>query len=122
MRVAVLRAPAGLVAPLGTLPEGVEVRHALRPGGRMDLVVAFVTWRERLARDFGRLIAALPSGGALWVAWPKRASGLATDMSDGAVRQIALPAGWVDVKVCAVDATWTALKLVQRKRLRTAGP
>jgi hypothetical protein len=118
MRVALLQDPGGIEASLGALPEGVRVQHGLRRDERIDLIVGFVTDREHLARNFGWLVATLPPHGALWVAWPKRPSGIATDMSDDAVRQVALPAGWVDVKVCAVDATWTALKLVLRRSRR----
>jgi len=90
--------------------------------GSAHVVVAFFTER----RDFERRVDALgrmvfPDGG-LWIAWPKRASGLATTMNEDVVREVALPLGLVDNKVCAIDATWTGLRLVWRRQLRSAAP
>ncbi len=118
MRVALLHAPEGIEATLGVLPEGVRIQHGVRRNQRVDLIVGFVTERQHLARNVGWLVTTLPPYGAFWVAWPKRASKMVTDMSEDVVRDIALPMGWVDVKVCAIDATWSALKLVLRKELR----
>lgn len=118
MRVALLHAPDHIEATLGALPDGVLLQHGLRRSQRVDLIVGFVTERDHLARNIGWLVTTLPPDGALWVAWPKRASKMATDMTDDAVRDIALPMGWVDVKVCAIDATWTGLKLVLRSERR----
>jgi len=120
MRVALLHAPDEIEATLGPLPDGVRLQHGLRRTQRVDLIVAFVVERDHLARNLGWLTTTLPSHGSLWVAWPKRGSNLVTDMSDDAVREIALPMGWVDVKVCAIDSTWSGLKLVLRKELRPA--
>lgn len=123
MQVALLHAPDGFEGTLGPLPDGLRIQNGLRPRDRVDLILGFVTERDHLARNIGWLVKTLPPDGAFWVAWPKKASKIATDMSDGAVRDIALPMGWVDVKVCAIDATWTGLKLVLRKELRPApGP
>jgi hypothetical protein len=122
MRVALLHAPNGFEAALGALPDGVRLQHGLRRTQRVDLIIAFVTERDHLARNLGWLIAALPPTGTLWVAWPKRASMVATDMTDDAIREIALPTGWVDVKVCAIDATWSGLKLMLRRHLRPPAP
>jgi hypothetical protein len=116
MRVAHLGAPDGFAGLVGELPDGVRV--LARPAGGMDLVVAFVTARRDLERRLGRLRDAIAPAGTLWVAWPKRASGVATDVTEGVVRDVALPVGLVDVKVCAIDATWSALKLVVRRELR----
>jgi hypothetical protein len=121
MRVGLLHAPDGIEATLGELPEGVRLQHGLRRNQLVDLILAFVVERDHLARNIGWLVTTLPPDGVLWVAWPKRASKVPTDMSDGAVREIALPMGWVDVKVCAIDATWSGLKLVLRKELRPGG-
>jgi hypothetical protein len=121
MRVALLHAPDGIEATLGELPEGVRLQHGLRRNQRVDLIVAFVVERDHLARNIGWLVTTLPPDGVFWVAWPKRASKVPTDMTDGAVREVALPIGWVDVKVCAIDATWSGLKLVLRKELRPGG-
>ena len=122
MRVALLHAPDGMDDTLGALPEGVQLQHGLRRRQGIDLIVAFVSERDHLDRNFGWLVSELPADGSLWVAWPKRASGVTTDMSEGAVRDVALPVGWVDVKVCAIDATWSGLKLVLRKELRPELP
>jgi hypothetical protein len=121
MRVVLLHAPDGIEVTLGELPGGVRLQHGLRRKQRVDLIVAFVIERDHLARNIGWLVATLPPDGVFWVAWPKRASKVPTDMTDGVVREIALPMGWVDVKVCAIDATWSGLKLVLRKELRPGG-
>jgi hypothetical protein len=112
-RIAFLDAPTAFGDALGALSEGVEVpRTTLH--GPLDLVVAFFTERRRLEQRLPRLVAALDPAGALWIAWPKRASGVATDITEDVVRELALAAGVVDVKVCAIDATWSGLKLVIR--------
>jgi hypothetical protein len=120
MRVALVDAPPGAEAILGVLPEGAVLQHGLVRGERVGMVIDFVIERGRLARDIGWVVTTLPPDGPLWVAWPKKASRVATDMTEDAVREIALPMGWVDVKVCAIDATWSGLKLVLRKKLRPA--
>jgi hypothetical protein len=104
--------PPGFDRTLGRLPAGVEVRRRAR--GRSDVIVCFVTRRAELARRFPRLKRALDPDGGLWIAWPKRASGVVTDMTEDVVREIALPGGLVDNKVCAVDETWSGLRLVYR--------
>jgi hypothetical protein len=115
-RVAFLDAPAAFAAALGELPAGVRPRTAAR--GPLDLVVAFFAERARLARRLPALIRALDPAGALWIAWPKRASGVATDITEDVVRELGLAAGVIDVKVCAIDETWSGLKLVIRLRDR----
>ncbi len=120
MRVALLHAPEGIETTLGALPDDVRIQHRLRRGQQVDLIVGFVTEREYLARNIEWLVGTLPPNGVFWVAWPKRASKMPTDMTDGAIRDVALPIGWVDIKVCAIDATWSGLKLVLRKELRGA--
>jgi len=114
--VAWVGAPEGFEALLGELPEGVTVRRRLR--GPLDLVVCFVTARRDLERRLPALRAALAPAGMLWVAWPKRSSGVQTDMTEDVVRDVALPTGLVDTKVCAIDATWSGLRLVMRRELR----
>lgn len=112
-RIAFLDAPAAFAEALGELPEGVgAARTSLR--GPLDLVVAFFTERRRLEQRLPRLLAALDPHGALWIAWPKRASRVASDVTEDVVRELGLAAGVVDVKVCAIDATWSGLKLVVR--------
>ncbi|WP_187368855.1 DUF3052 family protein [Baekduia soli] len=116
MRAVLLDAPEGFEALVGPLPEGVTVARRLGPGE--DLVMAFVTSRAVLARRVVALRRAIAPAGMAWIAWPKRASGVATDVTEDVVREVALPAGLVDVKVCAIDATWSGLKLVVRRELR----
>jgi len=116
-RIAFLDAPPQFADALGALPEDVAApRTALR--GPLDLIVAFFVERRRLEERLPRLIAALDPAGALWIAWPKRASRVDTDLTEDVVRELALAAGVVDVKVCAIDATWSGLKLVVRVRDR----
>lgn len=112
-RIAFLDAPAEFAVALGDLPDGLAAPRT-QARGPLDLVVAFFTERRRLAQRLPSLIAALDPAGALWIAWPKRASGVATDVSENVVRELGLAAGVVDVKVCAIDATWSGLKLVIR--------
>jgi hypothetical protein len=78
----------------------------------------FSTSRAELARKWDRLTRAVGPTGMVWVAWPKKASGVQTDMTEHVVREIVLPTGWVDVKVCAIDDTWTGFKCVLRVALR----
>jgi hypothetical protein len=115
-RVAVLSAPDDFDATLGPLPDGVVVRRRLR--GPLDVVVFFTTSRAKLERRIDVLRAALDPAGRLWVAWPKRASGVETDVTEDVVRGIALAHRLVDNKVAAVDATWSGLQLVIRVRDR----
>ena len=108
--------PDDFAALLGELPDGVTVRKQLR--GPLDLVVCFVTARRDLDKRLPALRSALAPAGMLWIAWPKRASGVETDMTEDVVRDVALPTGLVDTKVAAIDATWSGLRLVIRKELR----
>jgi hypothetical protein len=116
MRVHYAAAPEGFAALLGELPAGVRV--LARPAAGLDLVVLFVRSRAQLERRLPGLHATLVQGGMLWIAWPKRASSVPTDMTEDVVRDVALPRGLVDVKVCAIDETWSGLKLVIRRELR----
>jgi hypothetical protein len=112
--LALVGAPPGVI---NGLPPDVTVKRQAR--GTADVVVAFFTeWRdfERRIDVLGRMI--FPSGG-LWVAWPKRASGRTTTMDEHAVREVALPLGLVDNKVCAIDETWSGLRVVWRRERRT---
>jgi hypothetical protein len=118
-RVAVLGAPAGFERTLGALPEGAVVSSALRGTRAFDVIVCFAPSRSELQRRFGELHARLTQAGGLWVAWPKKASGVPTDVSENLVREIALAAGLVDNKVCAIDEVWSGLRCVIRKADRT---
>ena len=111
-RVAVVSAPDGFDDVLGALPTGAELRTNAR--GRLDVVVFFVTRRAELARRFPSFVRALEPAGGLWVAWPKKTSGVATDLAFEAVQEVGLDAGLVDNKVCAIDATWSGLRFVRR--------
>ena len=111
-RVAVVSAPDGFARVLGPLPDGVDLRTHAR--GRCDVVVFFVTRRAELARRFPSFVRALETDGGLWVSWPKKTSGVATDLGFDAVQQVGLHAGLVDNKVCAIDGTWSGLRFVRR--------
>ncbi len=116
LRVKTRRAPddyATLVAPL---PEGLVLSSRLR--GRVDILHVFVTRRSELDADVQDGLSAISRDGAIWVSWPKKSSGVKSDVTEDVVREVALPLGLVDVKVCAVDDTWSGLKLVIRKALR----
>jgi hypothetical protein len=115
-RVAFARAPGEFRKVLGPLPNGVAVRARVR--GPLDVIVAFFTHRPELERRLPALAAALEPDGGLWIAWPKGSSGVATDLSEDVVRQIAIANGLVDNKVCAIDETWSGLRLVYRLRDR----
>ncbi len=104
--------PQGFRALLGSLPEGVTVK--LRAVAPLDVVVLFARRRARLERRLPRLRRAMEPGASLWVAWPKRASGVETDLSEDVVRELAFANRLVDNKVCAIDETWSGLRLVIR--------
>lgn len=111
--LALVSVPPGVISGL---PPDVTVKRQAR--GKADVVVAFFTERrefERRIEALGRMI--FPSGG-LWVAWPKRSSGRATTMDEHVVREVSLPLGLVDNKVCAIDETWSGLRVVWRRERR----
>jgi hypothetical protein len=118
-RVALVGAPEGFERALVPLPAGV--RMLKQPRSNLDVVVFFVTRRAELARRFPRLAAVLQCDGGLWVAWPKRTAGVATDLCERDVREVGLEAGLVDNKVCAVDDVWSSLRFVYRLCDRPAG-
>ena len=117
-RIALIAAPEGFATMLGALPDGVEVRSRLR--GRFDVIVAFASGRAALLRRLDALTAALEPDGGLWLAWPKRSSGVATDLTETDVRALGLGTGLVDNKVCAIDQTWSGLRFVYRVADRPA--
>jgi hypothetical protein len=119
-RVALVGAPADFRKELVGLPE--DISFVTSTQGRLDFVLFFATTRSDLLRNFSRLAAKLAPAGMLWIAWPKKASGIATDLADYHVRQIGLDAGLVDVKVCAVNETWSGLKFVIRVKDRPKIP
>jgi hypothetical protein len=111
-RILLVGAPDGLIP----VRAGASVLRSPRPP--VDVAVVFVTARADLGRRMPALLRALPPTGALWVAWPKKASGVATDMTEDVVREVGLPTGLVDNKVCAIDDTWSGLRLVVRRERR----
>ena len=115
-RVALVGAPAGFESALEPLPDRARVGRRLQKGS--DVAVMFTTSRAELARRWGALSDAVGPTGAVWVAWPKRASGVVTDMTEHVVRDVVLPTGWVDTKVCAIDDTWSGLRCVLRRDRR----
>lgn len=118
-RVGLLGAPAAFDAVLAeTLPPGVVVRT--RAVGPLDVIVAFHARRAALERRTVSLVRALDVDGGLWIAWPKKASGVATDMTEDTVRDVFLPLGLVDNKVCAINEVWSGLRVVWRKERRDA--
>jgi hypothetical protein len=111
--VVLLGEPTGTVSPL---PDGVIVRRQAR--GAADVVVAFFTDRGALERRIGALSKTIFPDGGLWVAWPKKSSGVATTVNEDVVRELGLPLGLVDNKVCAIDEVWSGLRLVWRTERR----
>ena len=111
-RLGLIGAPDGFDGVLGELPPGVAVRRRLQ--GSFDVIVAFFVKRSELERRLPACQNALDQAGGLWLAWPKRSSGVATDLGEGIVRELGLAAGLVDNKVCAIDATWSGLRFVYR--------
>jgi len=115
-RVAFIAAPPELRDWLAPLPPDVLLG---RPDATSDLVHVFVRHRADLARHLAALRSRLRDDAVVWVSWPKKSSGVATDVTEDTIRELALPAGYVDVNVCAVSDVWSGLKLVVRKELRS---
>ncbi|MCX4099058.1 DUF3052 domain-containing protein [Nocardia sp. alder85J] len=115
-RVLLGRAPAGFT--VDGLPAAAVV-HRRASGGGYDVIVGFCSDHRTLDGAFEGWRSRLAPAGGLWIAWPKRSSGTATDLDDGAVREFGLAAGLVDNKVCAIDSTWSALRFVVRVADRT---
>lgn len=116
MRIWIADAPEDYPGLLVPLPADIEFVDA--PDDDVDLVQLFVTEREVLADSLERLRRILGPTAALWVSWPKKASGRPSTVTEDVVRELALPLGFVDNKVCAVDAVWSGLRLVLRRSLR----
>ena len=112
MRVVAIESPGNYRKLLGKLPSGVEFSNQPEPNSRF--IHLFVTRRSDLKKQLPRLRAKLADDGILWVSWPKKSSRVTTDMSEDIIRDIALPLGLVDTKVCAIDDTWSGLKLLIR--------
>lgn len=114
--IVVLQAPEGYVAELGAQLK--QVRLLQQPTPDADIIHFFTASKEELLREFPVLKDSLPRHGALWISWPKKASGALTDLTENIVREIGLKDGLVDVKVASIDALWSGLKFVYRLRDR----
>lgn len=112
--VAAVNAPRGFVRTLGPLPPGAVLRSGLPGKAPFDTLIVFVTRRADLERQLASLRKRMKPAAGLWVSWPKKASGVLTDMTEHVVRAVALPTGLVDNKVCAIDDIWSGLRLVIR--------
>ena len=118
--VAILGAPEGFEAELEPLPDGVRLRRRLQR--ELDVVLLFVTDRRRLEQRFALAAASIQPAGGLWVAWPRWSSGVATDLTENVLREVGLPAGLVDNKVCAINQAWSGLRFVIRRENRPRPP
>ena len=116
-RVALLNPPTDFEQTLGKLPEGVQLQKHVR-GEALDVIVFFTASRRELEKRFADLAGRLSPAGGLWISWPKKASGLATDLTENVVREVGLQAGLVDNKICAVDEVWSGLRFVIRLKDR----
>lgn len=114
MRIAFLYAPDHYRALLGELPDGVSEEA----DSTLDFIHAFFTERIDFELEIPELMSQIARNGMIWISWPKKASKVPTTMTEDVIREVALPIGLVDVKVCAVDEVWSGLKLVIRKELR----
>ena len=111
-KIAILNAPRGYRTTLGKLPAGVRVATTLQ--GKISFIQLFTVARAELEQRIPALLRVLEPAGMIWISWPKKASGVPTDITEDVVRAVALPTGLVDVKVAAVDEVWSGLKLVRR--------
>ncbi|NNF05695.1 MAG: DUF3052 family protein [Candidatus Eisenbacteria bacterium] len=116
-RIVLVGAPKGYDKTLGKLPADVEVRETLR-GGPFDVIHFFTKKKSDLLKRFPQLAGKLEQNGGLWISWPKKASKVATDVTEADVRRIGLESGLVDNKICAVDETWSGLRFVIRVKDR----
>jgi hypothetical protein len=116
--VALIGAPEWFEDTIGQLPDVASVHTDLADDARYDVIVAFITERAELEAELPRLRARMAPACGLWIAWPKRTSRVPTDMTDQVIRDVALPTGLVDNKVCAIDDTWSGLRLVIRRENR----
>jgi len=110
-RVLLLNAPPGF--KIDSLPDGVQIVR--RPEANLDVILAFVRSNRQLQVQFDELVRSLGQGGGLWIAWPKKSSGVETDVEFNSVQRTGLDAGLVDNKICAVDDTWSGLRFARRR-------
>src|ERR1051325_5568729 len=117
-RVALVNAPDDFEVTLGVLPDNVKFVKSTAKS--LDLILCFVLSERILLRDFAKLAQRLISNGMIWIAWPKKSSGVATDLTFESVQRIGLDAGLVDVKICAIDDTWSVVNFVYRLKDRAS--
>ena len=115
MTLGILGAPESFAETLGRLPADVTVHHDMASS---NIFIVFGRWADELDEAFHEAAAQLPPDGAIWVAWPKRSSGVETDVTEDTLRDLFLPSGMVDNKVCAIDDTWSGLRFVVRRENR----
>jgi hypothetical protein len=113
--VGLLGAPDGFAATLIDLPPDVVLHHTSKPS---DIFIVFARWTAEMKAGYATAMALIPADGAIWVAWPKKSSGVETDLTGNTMRDLFLPTGMVDNKVCAIDETWSGLRFVVRKENR----
>ncbi len=116
LRIRIENAPSSYLELIDQLPESTVISTRIRK--HVDAWHLFTTSHSDLARKLPVLMAAIRPDGIIWISWPKKSSGVSSSVTEDTIREIALPLGLVDVKVCAVDETWSGLKLVIRKELR----
>jgi hypothetical protein len=112
--VFVSKPPANYRALIAPLPDGAKI--ASKMSATADIVHLFCESKAELAAGVRKTFSQLKEGGAIWISWPKKASGVKTDVTEDVIREVILPMGLVDIKVCAVDETWSGLKLVRRAK------
>ena len=117
-RIALVNAPKDFESELEELPDNVQ--FIKRSSKSLNIILLFVLTERALERDFAKLSGRITANGMLWIAWPKKSSGVGTDLSEQRVRQIGLNAGLVDVKVCAINEIWSGLKFVYRLKDRSS--
>lgn len=115
MGVVVLGAPTDFSTTLGALPTGVSLTDT---AGKAEIYIVFSDSGDEIDRLFHLAMGNIPADGAIWVAWPKKSSGIETDLTEDTMRDLFLPTGMVDNKVCAIDETWSGLRFVVRKENR----
>ena len=115
-RIALLNAPKDFLPELGELPEGTSI--VSRVTAPLDLALLFVDHERVLQKQFAQLAKKLSPNGMIWIAWPKKSSGVPTDLIFDRVQRIGLDSGLVDVKICAINETWSGLKFVIRLKDR----
>ena len=119
MTIGILGAPESFAETLGRLPADVTIHHHLASS---NIFMVFGQWADELDEAFHEAAKHLPPDGAIWVAWPKRSSGVETDVTEDTLRDLFLSSGMVDNKVCAIDDTWSGLRFVVRVENRATWP